>query len=77
MKKIMMTLAVVCAAFLISCGVESKAKGYAQDYADALGDEKKLEKLDKEIENYIEDLSPEDKMEFTKIFFEELAKIEE
>ena len=76
MNKIMLTLAVVCAAFLISCGVESKAKSYAHDYADALGDDEKLEELDKEIEEYIEDLSAEEKMEFTKIFFEELAEIE-
>ena len=78
MKKIMMTLAVACAAFLMACGgVESKAKSYAEDVVDALKDKdyEKVEELEKEIEEYVDGLSKEEQKEFAKIYLAEFTDL--
>lgn len=73
MKKIFMFVAVAAAALMISCGSPAdKGKAYAEDMLEALEaeDMEKVEELEKEIEEYAEGLSDEDKEEFTKAYLE-------
>lgn len=75
MKKIFMSLAVIGAAFLISCGVSSKAKSFAEKVYDASGDPEELAELNKEMDEYTEDLSEEEKLEFLGAYMEKMAEL--
>ena len=70
MKKLLMIVAVSCAALCTSCTtVADRAKGYAEKYMDAvLGyDEARMKTLPAEIVEYVNILSDEDKNEFIAV----------
>lgn len=71
MKKFFMMALVAGAAFMMACGgVASKAESFANDIAEATkaGDAEKVASLTKEMEEYVNGLSEEEKAEFDAVF---------
>jgi hypothetical protein len=70
MKKLLMIVAVACAALCTSCTtVADRAKGYAEDMMDAYYEDKaRMKTLSAEIVEYTNILSGEDKSEFIAEF---------
>jgi hypothetical protein len=80
MKK-MWKLAVVALAALAfvacACTVSGKAEAFAEDLAEAYkaGDQAKLEKIDKEIADYVKDLDEDELKEFTEAYLKKCLEL--